>query len=528
MAIPGQETWAVYLLGDGFQCTRKVTIYHCETKVASDIKAQDGWFESSDGPISLVIKMENERYKVPLKLSEPDVAETEPWADDVLGRKAVAERLTNVIQNQSVPFVISLHGDWGAGKTFLLKRWQRDLERRQFKAIYFNAWEDDFCDDPLVSILGQLSEYFKAEKWQEIAEQLKASAVPLLRSNLESLLKHYTGLTTNVEKDKPTARDFFKEYLDQRKTKDVLKEKLRQLAETVHQDSGHPLVFIVDEFDRCRPTFAIELLERVKHIFDVPNLVFVFGVNRDELCKSLKSLYGDIEATVYLRRFFDMEFNLATANSADFGRHLILKYQLHQDFAELRNDPFLRIQWESLLRFPSVWSGLGLSLRDIDYCVRSIALVIRNLDPHHDLFPWLLGLLITLKFKNESMYRQYIAGECTASGIMDYIDGEVRSQEMGMTLYNVLLDIEANLYNFETRGRVPPSNESPALSQLKLLASDSNPTRPGYLSKKTQNGGPQRATKLIEAMGQSNGMFPVGGVRALAKLIDLHQDIIRR
>ena len=330
--------------------------------------------------------------RLTLKLQEPEVSEQEPWADDVLGRVDIAGKLTNLIRNQSVPFVVSIHGDWGTGKTFLLKRWQKDLERQQFKAIYFNAWEDDSCDDPLISILGQLSEYFKAEKWQEIAEQLKASAVPLLRSNLASLLKHYTGLTTNVEKDRPTARDFFEEYLDQRKTKDALKGKLRQLAEIVHQDSGHPLVFIVDELDRCRPTFAIELLERVKHIFDVPNLVFVFGVNRDELCKSLKSLYGDIEATVYLRRFFDMEFNLPTANSAEFGRHLILKYQLHQDFTELRTVPFLRTQWQYLLLFPIVWSGFGLSLRDIDYCVRSIALVMRNLVPGRDLFPWPHGL----------------------------------------------------------------------------------------------------------------------------------------
>ena len=49
-----------------------------------------------------------------------------------------------------------------------------------------------------------------------------------------------------------------------------------------------PLIFIIDELDRCRPTFAIELLERVKHIFDVPNMVFVLGINRDELCKSLR------------------------------------------------------------------------------------------------------------------------------------------------------------------------------------------------------------------------------------------------
>ena len=54
-------------------------------------------------------------------------------------------------------------------------------------------------------------------------------------------------------------------------------------------DTGQPLVFIIDELDRCRPTFAIELLERVKHIFDVPNIVFVFGINRSELVKALDS-----------------------------------------------------------------------------------------------------------------------------------------------------------------------------------------------------------------------------------------------
>ena len=69
-------------------------------------------------------------------------------------------------------------------------------------------------------------------------------------------------------------------------------------------------MFIIDELDRCRPTFAIELLERVKHIFDVPNIVFVFGINRAELVKSLESIYGEIDAGTYLRRFFDMEFVL--------------------------------------------------------------------------------------------------------------------------------------------------------------------------------------------------------------------------
>ena len=89
------------------------------------------------------------------------------------------------------------------------------------------------------------------------------------------------------------------EYLYQRASKDKLKKHLQDLAGEVVKETGHPLVFIIDELDRCRPTFAIELLERVKHIFDIPNMVFAFGINRDELCKSLSSIYGDIDVDVY-------------------------------------------------------------------------------------------------------------------------------------------------------------------------------------------------------------------------------------
>ena len=81
----------------------------------------------------------------------------------------IADRLTNLARNQSAPFVISIHGYWGTGKTFMLKRWQKDLERQDFKAIYLNAWEDDFGDDPLLAIIGQLSEYLKEGALRTIA-----------------------------------------------------------------------------------------------------------------------------------------------------------------------------------------------------------------------------------------------------------------------------------------------------------------------------------------------------------------------
>ena len=81
----------------------------------------------------------DEQKSVPLKLNEPAIDPSDPWSDDLLARKDIAGRLTNLIATQEPPLSISLHGEWGTGKTFLLKRWQRDLENQGFKAIYFQC-----------------------------------------------------------------------------------------------------------------------------------------------------------------------------------------------------------------------------------------------------------------------------------------------------------------------------------------------------------------------------------------------------
>ena len=257
-----------------------------------------------------------------LKLPESEIQEDNPWADDALKRSDVAEKLTNLISGQSDPFVISLHGHWGTGKTFLLKRWQQQLENDGFQAIYFNAWEDDFCDDPFVAIIGQLSDFLKRKGIKGLADKIRKAAKPLLIQGTLSVVRNVSGLPPdgNLEQfaDKTLA-----DYSRQGEKKKELKTALQELSGKVKADTGHPLVFIIDELDRCRPTFAIELLERVKHIFDIPDMVFVFGINRDELCSSIRSVYGEIDADTYLRRFFDMEFMLPDIDSKTFCKFLI-------------------------------------------------------------------------------------------------------------------------------------------------------------------------------------------------------------
>ena len=437
------------------------------------------------------------------KLPELNVSSEQPWQDDQLGREQIAERLTNLIRNQREPFIISIDGQWGTGKTFLLKRWQKDLEKDQFRAIYYNAWEDDFCDDPLLSIIGQLSEQFKEGKFEKLAKQVGQIAVQLIKQNLIAVPSKLTGLDLRVDSSKLDGRDLLQEYSNQRKTKDRLKNKMTKLSAAVAEETRRPLVFIIDELDRCRPTFAIELLERVKHIFDVPGLVFVFGVNRAELCKSLQSVYGEIDADLYLNRFFDINFSLPVTNTDPFCRSLMDQYRLEEYFLSLDESENYRIHSAEYRRlsqgFPSLCVRLNLSLREIGHCVSLIALIAISLSEKESMFPDLLALLIPLKLKEPSLYRQFILGERRASEVLNYVDGLSTSLTADRQLDGWLDVTEAYLYAAE--GPIPDfAGGSSAIEQLELKAQDQDLTHPDLLSTKTQSSEKGRAKWLLNKM----------------------------
>ena len=468
------------------------------------------------------------RDALKLKLLEPDVSPDEPWQDDTLDRAQIAEKLTNLIRDQSDPFVISIDGQWGTGKTFLLKRWQKDLEKQDFRVIYFNAWEDDFCDDPLLSIIGQLSDYFKKGNLKKLADDMGKIAIPLLKKNALSVLNRATGLTFEVDLNE---RDLLKEYRDQRQTKTELKNLLAKMAAAVVQETNHPLVFIIDELDRCRPTFAIELLERVKHIFDVPDMVFVFGINRDELCKSLQSVYGDIDADVYLRRFFDMEFRLPEADTKGFCTNIMSRFGLHEFFQTQSRDRFAatnQTDYENLSQaLPMVCSVLELSLRDVVYSIRLVVLAIRNLSNNQKIYPWPLSVLIPLKINDPTLYRQFIQGDRRANHIMDYIDGKLSHPIRERQLEFELTAIEADLYLLET-ARLTDSGESTPYDQLELLAGSSDRKNHHLLSKRTQEADSDRASELLRSIdGIRLNETPRNAISELAGLIDFHGIVVR-
>ena len=472
-----------------------------------------------------------------LKLSEQAIQEDNPWADDALKRSEVAEKLTNLITGQSDPFVISLHGQWGTGKTFLLKRWQKQLENDGFRAIYFNAWEDDFCDDPLVAIIGQLADFLERKKLQELSAKIKEAAKSLLIQGAMSTLHKVSGVNLD-EILKQFADKALDEYSQQGEKKNELKAALQELSGGVKTDTKPPLVFIIDELDRCRPTFAIELLERVKHIFDIPDMVFVLGINRNELCSSIRSVYGEIDADTYLRRFFDMEFLLPDIDSKAFCRFLIGQYQLEQFFTRLSERTGHTNYYHHFEQFTRFFQALctyfSLSLRDIDYCIRLIVFVGKNATENYFMSELILPLLMILRLKNKTLYQEYMRGDRMGSEVMNYIDELVPPESREHSLEDNLNKLEIRLYLTD---RTKLENNSKAVDELERLyqnlKKEQETPHTLYLSERTQKSDIERIERLhSEITGyysrpRNIHYFSKDLIARLSELIELSQSFMR-
>lgn len=244
-----------------------------------------------------------------------------PFDDDLLNLKSIAETLSDIISKTKDPFVYSINSPYGTGKTFFLRRLHCLLEQKQCLVVSYNAWESDFYSDPISALLGELSDqidYKKFKKLKKPAVSLKSIAL-----GLSVGLPGTLGVSVGT-----VAEDTQKEYVTYQKHK-KRKEKFIEALKNFTEELPSPLVFIIDELDRCRPDYAIQTLEIIKHFFNIPKITFIIGVDRKQIESTVRVLYGsniDTCCDEYLRKFIDLDFYLPKLSSTIYIKNLCKKH----------------------------------------------------------------------------------------------------------------------------------------------------------------------------------------------------------
>lgn len=355
---------------------------------------------------------------------------------DIFNRAALGEGLTNIVGTVSDPLVVALDGKWGTGKSIFLKMWAGELRKQGFPVVFFDAFENDFMADAFAALAGQIvalsieKQSAKAPAAKKFLGTALGAGKVILRSGIKIGVKAATMGALDSEDFIDIRGDVAGEFsnLADRYLEDILANQKHQketiaafrnalqelpglLLEEAKDDPASspqlkPLIFIIDELDRCRPLFALEILERIKHFFSVPNVHFVLGVHLAQLQNSVSVAYGpNVDAQTYLEKFINLTFHISDAAgyrhervTTKFINHLLgsMEFKATDQDEVVYATKLIRVIAE--LR--------DISLRTLEQIVSVLAISLAYSSFGSFRPPAILGGLCVLKVVSPELYKQ--------------------------------------------------------------------------------------------------------------------------
>lgn len=257
-------------------------------------------------------------------------------SQDPLHRKREIEDFLKMLITVEPPYTFVIDAPWGSGKTFFVKQVARVLQmanptlNHDFETlnatlgetatelpatpclpIYFNAWEDDHFDNPILPILASIANAVD-EQSVKGGKDFGKGVISVIET-AASIIGYGVDINGIIENFSGT--DFLKQY----KAEKELRSKIGELIKSHLPKVAKRAIIFIDELDRCRPEFAIKVLEQTKTLFQQESIVVVYSTDITQLAHSLQGVYGPrFEGRKYLERFYDKRLELNPIKPADY------------------------------------------------------------------------------------------------------------------------------------------------------------------------------------------------------------------
>lgn len=397
-------------------------------------------------------------YKRPI---EPTKVER-PFEGDLFARKKLAERLTGFLTRLPDGAVIAIDAPWGEGKTWFGRHWHAQLVADGYRAAYIDCFQRDHVEDPFLMVAGELLEMAKAGQpaarraLMKAGKKLGAALLPAAAKFALNAAGHWAvgnaqlgedvaKATQSMEESAASSLEKFvskrlEDYEADKKSVGGFRKALADMA----AEGEKPVVVFVDELDRCRPDFAVRTVERIKHFFGVPRVVFVLLMNRRQLVAAIEGVYGPrVEADAYLGKF--VQLSLALPKNVSIDIHAEDDNRKHCE-ATLARYGFPRSDATS--EFTSLFGVLAtcfeLSLRDIERGV-----ILFSIAQPVTAFAMEFAWPIALKLKKPDLFRRLLSDEAAAHGEAYKLAADLAKGESGV---DRVLTFLAELHNCGSTG----------------------------------------------------------------------------
>lgn len=422
------------------------------------------------------------------------------WETDKLGRREESQFLTNYLVSKyqqdedAHSFVLNISAERGMGKSYFLHNWSQDLLQTGHPVVHFNAWENDFSDEPLLALLSELglhlSQYLgKAPKARAMlneairrAKKLIKPSEPVLTTMLNNTFNglsreqfnHIMALESKIEESddedsKNEYRDLMsrimpaaaeQSLINHKNTKESIqafKQSMRKLIDHIDKEMKSlclPVFIFVDELDRCRPEYIVELLEKIRHLFAMSGIYFIVATDSGKLMQSIKTVYGrNADASRYLEQFFDQQYNLIEPHKYQYAEYLFYKHKLDREvrfFTPLSvNFTVTRNVHMDLFAIASKYFSISLADQDqICSMLKAICLTWKSEKKIHLFY---VIFLLMLQQRSADVFDRYLEANTAAERLNILKDESYRSLVNSSVIIKTNLETKDGIHSPEEK-----------------------------------------------------------------------------
>jgi energy-coupling factor transporter ATP-binding protein EcfA2 len=379
-----------------------------------------------------------------MKLVTPSlvVEDLDGFRNDVLQRQQFGNALLNLVVRSTDELVISLDGKWGEGKTTFVKMWQGLLKEKGIPSIYIDAFQNDYTEDAFISIASAItsyvdqhsSEFQKSSAFKDKAKRVgvrllswsakigvKAATLGIIKeSDIDSLSEIGDDIAADTsEAIAELVRERLSAHSKEAELIQSFRDALSDLPANLMDNSSGRLVIIIDELDRCKPSFAVEILEKIKHLFSVTNIVFLLVMHKQQLEEAIKSVYGiNIDAHTYLQKFINVETSIpkrvTDRYSNDIELYIKKLLQLHEitTWGDDRNIVDCLIP---------LAQHFNLSLRQLEKVFTNLSIIYSTSGENHLRLVPIIVFISVIKVVNPNLFGSILLGRISFSALCEQL-----------------------------------------------------------------------------------------------------------
>ena len=264
-------------------------------------------------------------------------------------------------------------------------------------AIYYDAWENDNDIDPIISLIYEISMQI-GDKYMFESDinffKMVVSIVECING------KNIKSIIDSLKDENPLIKFQKQKELD---------SQIEDFFTHILAERGQRLVVFIDELDRCKPSFAVQLLEQIKHYLCDDRIIFVLSVNLEELQYTIKHFYGnEFDASRYLDRFFNLRIPLPPADKKEFYNKLELYGDNSLDKVVQR---FINVYNMELREISRFYIQNRAAVYKAIYSIGEFDFSFADGYARKFMLMCMVPIVVGLKMVNVSLYEEFISGK---------------------------------------------------------------------------------------------------------------------